>query len=83
MKSLNNGFIADMFPTKELKEMQAEIERVLKEREEERKKEREKVMRQYQEELDRLVDAIEGDGFFVCVPDFPTRPIKIMKRDED
>lgn len=69
----------EALPTKELKQIQARIAKTLKEREEEC----EKVMHQYQEELDRLVDAIEGDGFFVCVPDFPTRPIKIMKREND
>lgn len=79
MKSLNNGFIADVFSTKELKEMQAEIARVLKEREEER----EKVMRQYQEELDRLLDAIEGDGFFVGMPDFPSHRVKVMEWEDD
>lgn len=79
MKSLNNGFIADVFSTKELKEMQAEITRVLKEREEER----EKAMRQYQEELDDLLNAIQGDGFFVSMPDFPSQRFAVMDWEDD
>lgn len=79
MKSLNNGFIADVFSTKELKEMQAEITRVLKEREEER----EKVMRQYQEELDRLLDAIEGDGFYVGMPDWPSERVAVSEHEDE
>ena len=67
MKKLNNGFIADVFPTKELKEMQAEIIRVLKEREEES----EKIKRQYQDDLDRLLAAMEDDGFYITTPDNP------------
>lgn len=78
MKELKNGFIADVFPTGELKKMQAEIARVLKEREEER----EKIMRQYQEELDKLLDAIEDDGFFVGMPDFPSHRVKVMEWDD-
>ncbi len=83
MKSLNNGFIADVFPTKELKEMQKEIARVLKEREEERKKEREKAMRQYQEELNRLLDAIEGDGFYVGMPDWPSDRVVVLEYEDE
>lgn len=79
MKSLNNGFIADVLPTKELKEMQAEIARVLKEREEER----EKAMRQYQKELDHLLDAIEDDGFYVGMPDYPSARVVVLEHEED
>ena len=79
MKSLNNGFIADVFPTQELKEMQAEITRVLKERE----KEREKLMRQYQEKLDKLLDAIEDDGFYVGIPDCVSPRVVVLECEED
>ena len=79
MKSLNNGFIADVLPTKELKKMQAEIARVLKEREEER----EKVMRQYQEELDDLLDAIETDGFYVGIPDWPSGRVTVLEHEDE
>ena len=79
MKSLNNGFIADVFPTKELKEMQAEITRVLKERE----KEREKLMNQYQEKLDKLIDAIEDDGFYVGIPDYVSPRVVVLECEED
>ena len=79
MKSLNNGFIADVFPTKELKEMQAEITRVLKEREEEREKNR----RKYQEELDILLDAIEGDGFYVSLPDWPSGRVAVLEPEDE
>ena len=78
MKSLINGFVADVFPTKELKEMQAEITRVLKERE----KEREKIMGQYQEELDRLLEAIKGDGFHMEWDDYYNIPF-VEEDDED
>lgn len=80
MKMLTNGFIAEMFSTGELKEMQTEITRVLKERE---RKEREKVMRKYQEELDRLLDAIEDDGFYVGIPDWPSPRVAVLEPEED
>lgn len=78
MISLNNDFIAEAFPTRELKKMQAEITRVLKEREEER----EKVKRQYQKELDRLLDAIKDDEFFIDISDFPSRRITVIECED-
>lgn len=78
MKSLNNGFIADVFPTRELKEMQKEIARVLKER----KEEREKLMCQYQEKLDKLLDAIEDDSFYV-IPDYISPRVAMLECEED
>lgn len=80
MISLNNGFIADVLPTRELKEMQKEIARVLKEREE---AERERIKRQYQEELDKLLDAIEDDGFYVGIPDWPSARVAVLEPEED
>lgn len=37
-----------------------------------RKDERDKVRRQYQDELDRLLSAMEDDGFYIAVPDSPS-----------
>lgn len=48
-----------------------------------RKDEREEIMRQYQEELDRLLDAIEGDGFYVNMPDCPSPRVVIMDSEDD
>lgn len=79
MKSLNNGFIADVLPTKELEKMQAEIARVLRERREEK----DKIMEEYQQELDRLLDAIEGDGFYVGMPDWPSTRVVVLEPEED
>lgn len=77
MKTLVNGLPADVFTTRELKEMQKEIARVLKERE----KEREKLMRQYQEKLDDLLDTIKGDDFNIEWDDY-SNPV-IVYEDED
>lgn len=79
MKTLFNGFTADVFSTRELKEMQAEIERVLKEREEER----EKLRRQYQEKLNDLLNTIENDGFYVGMPDYPSFSAVVLEPEED
>lgn len=48
-----------------------------------RKDEREEVMRQYQEELDRLLDAIEGDGFYVGLPDWPSGRCVVLEPEEE
>ena len=48
-----------------------------------RKDEREKVMRQYQEELDDLLDAIEGDGFYVGIPDWPSGRVIVLKHEDE
>lgn len=83
MKSLNIDFIADVLPTGELKEMQEEIARVLKEREEERIKEREKIKHQYQVLLNRLLDAIKSNDFYVSMPDYPNNPRMVVMNPED
>lgn len=36
-----------------------------------RQKERDKIRRQYQDELDTLLLAMEGDGFYITLPDNP------------
>jgi len=36
-----------------------------------RQEEHDKVRRQYQDELDRLLTAMEGDGFYITTPDNP------------
>lgn len=46
-----------------------------------RKDEREKVMRQYQDELDRLLDAIKGDGFHTEWDAYCNIPVVV--EDED
>lgn len=79
MKSLNNGFIADVFPTRELKEIQKEITRVLKEREEEG---RERIRCQYQKELDKLLDAIKSDSFYVSIPLFRLTSVYNESQDD-
>lgn len=36
-----------------------------------RQEEREKIRRQYQDDLDELLAAMEGDGFYITTPDNP------------
>lgn len=59
-------------PDDELEELADAISNELKTRE----NEREKARREYQEEFDRLLDAMEGDGFYIGMPDYPSgRPV--------
>lgn len=70
---------AEVIPTLEtdtLKELLDMIQTELQER----KNEREKIQRQYQKELDRLLEAMDGDGFYVDFPDHPSNGLEVMDR---
>jgi len=76
---MDNLKYLEALPIKELKQLQKRIDKIL----DERKEEREKIMRQYQEELDRLLDAIEGDGFYVGLPDWPSGRFVVLEPEEE
>lgn len=77
---MDNLRYLEALPLKELKRVQRRITEIL----EDRKAEREELMNKYQKELDRLLDAIEGDGFYVGIPDCVSARVAVLEpEDED
>ena len=69
---MDNLRYLEALPLKELKRVQRRITEILEDRKAER------------EELDCLLDAIEGDGFYVGIPEYVSARVTVLEpEDED
>lgn len=48
-----------------------------------RQEEREKIRQDYQDELDRLLAAMDGDGFYIVTPDYTANYTEYVIKDRE
>lgn len=79
LKPASLSFALDELTLNELKELKIAIDDKIKNMREER----ERILQEYQKELDKLLMAMDEDGFYIVTPDYTANYTEYVVKDRE